>query len=151
VEAVARLIKQQSPRQIFVPSRRDGLPDHVATFEIVCRALKLVGKPVEVFEYPVWLWQTWPWSSSEQAIPRSLRALAIAVRNTIELVAGCRIRVDIRAVRELKLRALGEHRSQMHRPQDDEAWPILADVDSGRFLERLTRDEETFRRTVFRA
>lgn len=151
VETVARLIEQQSPRHVFVPSRRDGLPDHVATFEIVSHALKRVGKPVEVFEYPVWLWQTWPWSASEPAIPRTFRELAVAVRNTVELVVGCRIRVDVRAVRELKLKALGEHRSQMQRPQDDEAWPVLADVDSGRFLARLTRDEETFRRTVFRA
>jgi LmbE family N-acetylglucosaminyl deacetylase len=150
LDRVLQILRRSEPRQVFVPSRRDGLSDHVATYEIVHAALRAHGGRVSLFEYPVWLWHTWPWTAGKPAGGRGVRAALQRVRDAAELTLGCRARIDIRPVRQRKLDALAQYRSQMQRSGDDPHWPILADVADGAFLDRCLGGFEIFRRSEYR-
>lgn len=146
VERVARILDQLQPQQVFVPHSRDRIADHVATYNIVATAIRSYGKPLTLLEYPVWLWNTWPWSSTRPSLRSLLRAPSLA-RDIVQIAFGCTSRVDIRSVRNRKLDALAQYKSQMTRPPDVPNWPILADVSNGSFLACFAGDEEIFRRT----
>jgi LmbE family N-acetylglucosaminyl deacetylase len=145
---VQQLVAEFAPVQVFVPHRRDRLSDHVATFEIVRDALQVLGKPVTVFEYPVWLWHTWPWTSGKPHEGATPMAALRTARDMAALAFGCRTRVDVRAMMDRKRAALAEYTSQMERRNGDPAWPVLADVSSGDFLERFDAGVEIFRQQV---
>lgn len=144
---VEELLARYSPRHVFVPSRRDSLTDHIATFNIVRSAIRRSRLDATLFEYPVWLWQSWPWAANSRPGLPTARDLVSECRNSIELVARCRARVSITAALPRKLHAMAAYKSQMQRQDNDSDWPILADVDCGRFLDRFTRNHEIFRRT----
>ena len=146
-QRVADILRGFEPEQVFVPHRRDRLPDHVATFEIVASAVRAHDKPVTLLEYPVWLWNSWPWSAN---LPRGrsvLSGVPMLFRDGAELAIGCNTRIDIRPVLQRKLDALAQYRSQVQRQQDDPRWPILSDVSGGSFLECFRAGVEVFRRT----
>lgn len=141
VAAAQRVIGSFGPQDVMVPHARDRLPDHVATYDVVTEALRSLGLRVRLLEYPVWLWHSWPWSAGP--VPSSGRLGAL--RDCWDLVAGCRTRVDIRPVLERKRAALAAHVSQVSRPQGGDAWPVLADVSGGEWLERFFTGHERFR------
>jgi LmbE family N-acetylglucosaminyl deacetylase len=143
---VAQILDRFQPQEVLVPHRRDRIADHVATFDIVAAAVRAYGKPVTLLEYPVWLWNTWPWSNARPSLRQLLRAPSL-VREIVHIAFGCNARIDIRSVRQRKLDALAQYRSQMNRPADSPNWPILADVSDGSFLACFEAYEEVFRRT----
>lgn len=145
---VQQLVAELEPAQVFVPHRRDRLSDHVATFEIVRDALRALGKPVTLFEYPVWLWHTWPWTTGKPHEGSALLAALRSIRDMAALAFGCRVRVDVQAVMHRKRAALAEYASQLERRDGDPAWPVLADVSSGDFLDRFDAGVEIFRRQI---
>lgn len=144
---VGDLLREHEPEQVFVPHRRDRLADHVATFEIVTAAVREFGRPVTLFEYPVWLWNGWPWTPAESSLRRRLTEMPRVVRDACALAFGCRTRVDIRSVLPRKTDALAQHRSQVERRNGDPRWPILSDVSEGAFVSRLLQPTEVFRKT----
>lgn len=144
---VVDLLRTHEPEQVFVPHRRDRLADHVATCEIVTDAVREFGRPVTVLEYPVWLWNSWPWTPAATSLRSRIRAMPGVVRDAAAVAFGCRTRIDIRPVLSRKTEALAQYRSQMERRDADPRWPILSDVSDGAFLERLLRPTEVFRRT----
>lgn len=147
-QRVVEMLQRFSPQQVFVPHRRDRLSDHVATFRIVESALRAYRGRVTVFEYPVWLWNTWPWTGSWRGEdPRMVRVQRL-LHDGYELAFGCSTRVDVRSVLHRKVDALNAYRSQMQRPHDNPNWPILSDVSDGAFLARFLSGSEVFRRTV---
>lgn len=146
---VVELLVAFGPAQVFVPHRRDRLSDHVATFEIVRSALDGLGTPVTMFEYPVWLWHTWPWTTGKPHSGSGVRAALRLLRDVAELAFGCRAHVDVRAVLQRKQAALAEYGSQVRRFQADPRWPVLSDVSDGAFLGRFETDLEVFRETRF--
>ena len=151
VELVLEVLRRFKPQQVFVPHRHDRLADHVATFKIVASALgrQKDARRVTVLEYPVWLWNTWPWSEDlRREDPRRVRVQRM-LRDGFELAFGCRSRVDIRPVLKKKADALDAYRSQMQRPHDNPAWPVLSDVSDGAFLARFLSGWEVFRRTEY--
>lgn len=145
-DRVLQLLESFNPAQVFVPHRRDGLSDHVATFEIVCAALARRGKPVTIFEYPVWLWHRWPWTGSSGALG-SWRALPRLVRDVASVAFGCRAFVDVKAVLPRKALALAAYQSQTERRAGFAKWPVLRDVAGGAFLSRLLSGREIFAKT----
>jgi LmbE family N-acetylglucosaminyl deacetylase len=145
---VAALLERFDPQQVFVPHRRDRLDDHVATFEIVTAAMQSHGRRIVCFEYPVWLWNTWPWTS-EPLRTRNPALDATRILSDIAAVAiGCRTRIDVRSVLDRKREALEAYASQTERRDNDPRWPILADVADGTFVERFMNGVEVFRRTA---
>lgn len=146
VEEVAELLRQRRPAQVFAPYRHDGLPDHVATRDIVVAALDRVDEPVDLYTYPVWFWSHWPWMRDSAMVPpfARRRRLRRSAAGALRAVSDLGVRVPIGAERDTKRRALDEHRSQMTRRADDPAWHVLADVAEGDFLARLLGDDEFF-------
>lgn len=144
---VLQLLAKFAPAQVFVPHRRDRLADHVATHEIVTDALRQYARPVAVFEYPVWLWHTWPWTSGKPPEGSRPRAALRALLDIAALAFGCRARVDVRAVLERKRAALAAYATQVSRRESDPNWPVLSDVSGGQFLERFDTGFELFRRS----
>lgn len=149
---VADLIKQFCPDEVYVPHRRDGLNDHVETNGIVRAAVNRIGKPLMLLEYPVWLWNNWPWTIGP-ARGRSgrVRYWLRTIRNSGEIVFGCRSGIDVGSVRERKLKALAAYESQLQRRDGDPRWPVLADVADGEFLRCFESNVELFRRTDYGA
>jgi LmbE family N-acetylglucosaminyl deacetylase len=147
-ERVAEILRRFEPDEVYLPHRLDRLPDHVATFEIVRAAVRSHGRPLALLEYPVWLWNTWPWSAARPPWRDLITAMPRLVRDATQLAFGCNTRVDIRQVLPRKLDALAQYRSQMQRQQDDPRWPVLDDVSDGTFLECFRTGEEIFRGTM---
>lgn len=146
-QRVQSLLKEFMPTQVFVPHRRDRLSDHVATFDIVSAALRAQGRPVTVFEYPVWLWHTWPWTTGKPHEGSPARAALRSLRDMAALAFGCRTQVDVQAVLPRKRAALAEYASQVSRRDGDPRWPVLADVSGGAFLGRFETGIEVFRKS----
>ena len=150
-QRVLEVLRRFRPRQVFVPHRHDRLADHVSTFRIVASALgrQEDARHVTVLEYPVWLWNTWPWSGGlRREDPRLVRVQRM-LRDGFELAFGCRSHVDIRPVLKEKADALDAYRSQMQRLNDIPDWPVLSDVSNGAFLARFLSGREVFRRTEY--
>jgi LmbE family N-acetylglucosaminyl deacetylase len=141
-ERVAQLIDRFGPAEIYAPSRRDGIADHAETNRVVRRAAARVGRPAVLLEYPLWLWNGWPWT--RQGTRRTWRDVA-------EIVLACRTRVDVGSVLHRKRAALAAYRSQLERLDGTPAWPVLSDVADGEFLRRFETGVELFRRADVRA
>lgn len=141
VDLVRRVIMEFDPEEVFVPHSRDRLADHVATFKAVRAALESLGRPVQMREYPVWLWHTWPWCDAATSVGRIWETLG----DYWELAAGCRLTVNVRPELERKRAALMAHASQMSRHGRDPSWPVLGDVSHGDWLAAFFTGVERFR------
>ena len=148
-QRVVDMLQQSEPEQVFVPHRHDRLSDHMATFKIVASALRVYNKKITLLEYPVWLWNTWPWTGSWRGEDSRLLRGPRLLRDGAELAFGCNTRIDIRPVLRHKVDALAEYRSQMQRWHNDPRWPILSDVSGGTFLARFLTGMEIFRQTKY--
>jgi LmbE family N-acetylglucosaminyl deacetylase len=74
---LAALISATSPAQVAVTFRKDGHPDHEASFALVARAIRQSGHEAELWEYPVWsLWRK-PADSTAWVTDSSLHKLDI--------------------------------------------------------------------------
>jgi LmbE family N-acetylglucosaminyl deacetylase len=144
---VREVLEGFRPDEIYVPHARDSLSDHVATNSIVRAALAGYSRPVTVFEYPVWLWNTWPWTrGGARSGAGPARRFASWLRDLAALVFGCRAGANIRSAVQVKLHALGAYASQIERRGGNSEWPILADVSAGEFLACFAAEREIFRR-----
>lgn len=150
-DQVVEIIEQFDPDEIFLPHRRDGIIDHVETNRIVRRAVDRVGRPVALLEYPVWLWNGWPWTESgARGASGKVRGALETMRDVAEIVLACRTRIDVGSMQHRKLAALAAYRSQTQRLNGNPRWPVLSDVAGGEFLRRFESGIEIFRRTNYR-
>ncbi len=152
IDRVFAIIDLFEPDEIYLPHRRDRISDHVETNQVVRAAVSRIKKSVTLFEYPVWLWNSWPWTQGgiRYASSGSVRQVLGMMRDIMELVFRCRTRVEVNGVLHLKQAALTAYRSQIQRFDGDPRWPILADVAEGEFLQRLEKTNvEIFRRTYY--
>jgi LmbE family N-acetylglucosaminyl deacetylase len=95
VHRLAGIITRSGAKEICVPYRQDCHPDHEATHALVEDAMDLAGSDADLLEYPIWLlWK------------RTLRDWT-----TTEL--GGAERLDVRAVQEIKNRAIAAYGSQL--------------------------------------
>jgi len=145
VRRATALLCDRRPEQIFVTSRHDRTPDHVAACAIALAAAADVCADAVFFEYLVWFWAHWPWARSGPMVDRGLRRSARrSLRAAEVLLRGRLMRVPTRSVHAAKWRALQEHATQMRRPESDPQWPILGDVWGGGFLDCAFGDSELF-------
>lgn len=91
------------PETVLVPWRRDPHPDHRAAFQIVDFTKKNFSGKLKIIEYPIWLWEI----AETADAPRAREVAAW--------------RLDIKNVRDKKLRAIYEHQSQITDLIDDDA------------------------------
>jgi hypothetical protein len=67
----------------------------------------------------------------------------------LRLLRDFRWGMSVAGVRERKLAALNEHKSQMTQLIDNPAWLTLNDVSNGEFLANSLRDYELFYRYIY--
>ena len=143
--AIANLLAERDIERLFVPLRAERISDHVAVHDAGLAAARARSdRVVEVFEYPVWLWNVWPFVRPDAF---GLRGRLRAARESCTaLVATLRLdrQVELGALSAVKSRALARHETQMRRIVDDPRWLTLADVSSGAWLERLLGQREFF-------
>jgi LmbE family N-acetylglucosaminyl deacetylase len=137
VSQVLALLNRQQPDEVFVPYHRDGTPDHEATYRIVVEAMRKSALTLHLHEYPVWLWNQWPWVSLNLACSReAARAVWRAIRSGFGLAFFREFRsgVLVSEVLARKREALARHRSQTSVLKPGVGWPTLSDVSHGQFL-----------------
>ncbi len=155
IEQVIAILEQESPQQIFIPYHREPLfiRDHRATYDIVWQAARRVGKPVTVYEYPVWFWCHWPWmnlvwyrgkpsDNLKMAIRSLQRGLSLGLYPWKEFTTYS----DVSQVLEQKQTALACHHSQVNKQFDRSDWATLAEVSDGDFLDCFAQPQEIFYR-----
>ena len=90
-----------NPKIVFAPSRSDPHPDHRATWQLLCTALKQAEVDPRVIEYPIWDWDTKQRNLSNQDTHHPWR-------------------LDIAEVLTLKQQAIAVYRSQTTDLIDDD-------------------------------
>ncbi len=145
---VARILEREAPNEIYLPYRKDPHNDHIATASVVLEVLRAARRTIRLFEYPIWLWWTWPWAPATLGFDSWTRAFW---KSTLHTRFGWQIlrefthAVDIASVIDVKRAALDKHESQMTRYRPDPSWTTLSDVGGGAFLENLLQPRELFR------
>ncbi len=150
VQALVELLRRFDPEEVFLPYSAEPLlwsEDHLATTRITQQALAISGKKRWVYEYPIWLWYSFPWVG---LTPESWSNRRQIVRISLNSWAGIgfpqafNYSIDIQDVAVKKRDALERHRSQMFRLMDGVEWPILGDVAGGEFLDCFFQPRELF-------
>jgi LmbE family N-acetylglucosaminyl deacetylase len=135
--SLARLFSDAPAEQFFIPHRFEPPADHAAAAVMAMQGLRAARSTGAVFEYPVWMWATWPWIPVGRDQSR--------VR---EVVSELRWRVDVRSQITTKREALACHETQTQRASDTPEWPVLSDVAGGAFLECFFSGAEYFHRST---
>jgi LmbE family N-acetylglucosaminyl deacetylase len=140
---VRELVLQERPRAVYVPHRDDGPADHGSTTEVVLRAVRSTDLAVTVFEYPVWLWHSFPWVPLNQGrgLPHGIIA---GVRAQRAFLRDLRCFVSLERAHAHKLRALDCYESQMLCPRGVSDYPTLPQIQGGHFLRALLSEYEFF-------
>src|SRR5207248_5785283 len=133
-EKVSALLHQLQPEQVFVPYYQDGPPDHEASTRVVLASLRRLGRPVTVYEYPVWFWHHWPWTPRGNRGREGLNDFRRGLRAARRFLRDFRCSVRVEDVLEQKRAALGKHKSQVEQLVPDPAWTTLGAVADGEFL-----------------
>ena len=150
VSNVCELLGRLQPDEVFVPYRADGTADHEATYRVVAESIHHLGLEPRIYEYPVWLWNQWPWVPLKLELKRdTARTLWRTLRSGLGLrvFEGFETAVFVGDVLPKKRQALDQHRSQMTQLLPEVGWPILSDVSDGEFLKCFFQDFEIFRCT----
>jgi len=148
VPMVVASIDPCRPLEIFVPYQHDVTSDHEATFRIATEAIRKSRQQVQLYEYPIWTWNRWPWVRLSAPLGRDgLRAVMQACASGLGLSHLRRFRsgVQIRGAIDRKREALSRHRTQMAAVISEVPWPTLGDVSNGDFLDCFFQDYEVFR------
>lgn len=148
VAAVLAILRRHRPKEVFVPYEADGTPDHEATYRIVSEAVQRSDLVLRFCEYPVWFWNQWPWVTWQVGLDRETAKTFWRMLQTgfgRALFTKFRAGVFVGGALQQKRQALAQHRSQMTVLKPGAAWPTLADVSNGEFLELFFEDFELFR------
>jgi LmbE family N-acetylglucosaminyl deacetylase len=116
--AIATLLAETHAEEVYATSALEHHPDHAAVGRAARRAAVVAGVPL--FEYPIWLWNSWPLQR-----PGSLGSLVDAAQRVVGRRA---VSVSTSGFRAAKLHALAAHESQLRRPpgvSQDEPWTVL--------------------------
>ena len=147
VSRVLATLLNNPPDEVYVPYRLDGTPDHEATYRVVVEAVRKSKLALRVCEYPVWLWNQWPWVPFRIQVKReTVRILYRMIRSGFGLLFFSRFRsgVFVGNVLHRKRSALEQHRSQMIKILEGVDWPTLSGVSDGEFLNCFFQEFEAF-------
>jgi LmbE family N-acetylglucosaminyl deacetylase len=148
VTQIVALLDRYCPEEIYVPYRADGTADHEATHAVVVEAAIKTGRPFEICEYPVWVWNQWPWVPLQVRCNRDDGRTLLSILRAglgFRLIRECRSGVFVGDLLDQKREALSQHRSQMTVLRPGTAWPTLKDISGGEFLRCFFQDFEIFR------
>lgn len=155
-DRIEEILRAERPQHVFLPYRREPsrqAADHLAVTRMGMGALARVGKPAMVWEYPVWFWLHWPWVRLRQTEPpfksRHILKNSVLEQFGARALQDLNCAVDVDAVREQKLAALAEHKSQMERLVDDPRWVTLHQISGGEMLACCCQQREYFHRYAY--
>jgi len=148
IDKVGEILQCYQPEEIFIPYRKEAPSDHFATNRIVLSALKIHHLNAMIYEYPIWFWCHWPWTSF---VGRRREILSVLKNSLVAgfglgLLADFKYSVCIEEVLDLKRTALNQHQSQMQRLGSNPSWMTLGDVSQGEFLACFFQKYEFFNR-----
>jgi LmbE family N-acetylglucosaminyl deacetylase len=153
IHKVKEILLSQQPDEIFVPYYKEPLlwsADHQATNRVVLSALQTYGKKTVIYEYPIWFWYHWPWTSMPiDKLRRRLFFLKDSLVSPLSLLRDFHCFVFVGDVLELKRAALNQYASQMKRLIADPRWRTLRDISNGEFLECFFQEYEIFHQYIF--
>ena len=138
------VLAKAAPRQVLIPYSHDAHDEHRLVNALTRHVLPTLGRPLWIYEYPVWFWNRRPWTSAGTARGR-WSTLAESLTATAMALWHFRSAVDIEPVLSGKRNLLSCYGSQMARPDGCEDWPILADVAGGEFLNCFFQQREFYR------
>lgn len=141
---VIEILLHEEPDEIFIPYYRDIHPDHIATNEIVLSALQTYGKKVIIYEYPLWIWNHWPWVHT-----RALGSWINNLKPGLSLLIDFHCSIYIADNLNQKRSALEQYKSQMMQLIPDPNWGTLSDLSNGEFLKCFFQDHEIFHRYFY--
>lgn len=99
---IAQILKEHQMSSLVLPWRRDPHSDHKASFGMGKNAAELVYHPIQLVEYPIWLWK----NSTEKDWPKT---------EEMEIY-----RVDVSRMLNKKEEAIYAHKSQTSMLIDDD-------------------------------
>lgn len=137
-EDLRRLIVELAPQELLIPSAIDGHADHRALNRAAHRAAAAAGRPVAIFEYPVWFWDARSWIDMEA--PAAAKAWQLLHRPALSLRRLKPLLVATGPFLGRKGMAVSAYRSQMTNLTGEPDWPVL----DPRFLEQFLQDHEIF-------
>jgi LmbE family N-acetylglucosaminyl deacetylase len=155
IAQIAEILLKHQPAEIFIPHQQepDYIPDHSATYRIVSAAVQRAKMPLRIYEYPVWLWDHYPWVCYKRVWSgkfRWYRSLCKTLSGSCHmgwiLLHDFRYCVDIQADLDLKYKALTQYQSQTTQYIADPRWRTIVDFSNGDFLRCFFRDQEFFYR-----
>lgn len=149
---VAAILRELQPGAVFVPYEYEQPEDHWATFAAVKAAAQQAGRPLTMYEYPVWYWFSWPWVERPRDDARWQGRYRRNTRASLRAILrrDFRVQVDVRAALDDKRHALMAHRSQVTRYLPErEDWPILDDMAGGQWVAAQFAPREVFRPSRF--
>jgi LmbE family N-acetylglucosaminyl deacetylase len=145
VKEVVALLKNTRPEEVFVPYRADVHPDHEATWRIVIEAIHHAQLSVQVFEYPVWFWNQWPWVSWKVRCNRAaVKSAGKSLKASLAAFRDFRTGFLVSGLLPQKRMALDQYLSQMTPFLPGVKWHTLSNVSGGVFLSYFFQDYEIF-------
>lgn len=150
---VTEILLKHQPTEVFIPHHQepDYIPDHSATNRIVKTALQRAGMMPLIYEYPVWLWDHYPWVGYKREWSGKVRGYRSLRRNWRLssrmgwiLLRDFRHTLDIQDDLDLKYKALMQHKTQTTQYLVDPRWRTISDFSKGDFLRCFLRDQEIF-------
>ncbi|MBF2076275.1 MAG: PIG-L family deacetylase [Synechococcales cyanobacterium C42_A2020_086] len=147
IQVVRSLLEIHRPEEIFLPCREEPPADHAVTYWIVQAALRQTSLQPTLYEYPIWVWDQYPWTTGILGPQGKLAKLKITLSRGLglPLLMQFRAAVPIQSVRDQKQTALAQHRSQMQRLIPSDSWTTLGDLSHGEFLQCFLQNYEFFR------
>jgi LmbE family N-acetylglucosaminyl deacetylase len=117
---ITDLIAEVEPHEIYVTSVHDPHSDHAAAGWAARRAVAASRSQPALLEYPIWLWNAWPYARGDR-LRSTISALWMVLRRRAVVV-------DTAEYVDATLHALNAHASQVRRPGGlpaDARWPLL--------------------------
>lgn len=149
--ALGEILAERRPIEVLVTAATEPHRDHAAAFRVVAAAVRGAHPQPQVRQYPVWLWNHWPWVRwSDVARDRRGRLTPGQWRRSLALLPAWSEfdwAVPIGDLAATKRAALACHGSQIGRLDGRDDWVTLADISEGRFLECFFDGYELFSST----
>lgn len=149
IEKIVALFFDEQPEQIFIPYSGDRQTDHQATRNIVRGAFRANRFQMEIYEYPVWFWNHWPWFRMPQKVGRytfKFAMTSLAFGFGFRFLRDFQYGVPLSDVIEAKRAALAKYKSQMTKLNSDVHWPTLPEISNGDFLACFFQEFEIYHR-----
>jgi len=148
-DRVYELLTAYPVDEVFVPYHLEPPADHAATYHAVVDAIKRLSAQPQVYAYPIWYWEHWPWmppvgKGKKDALKMVQRSVASGFGAA--MFKDFQHAVYIEPAIAQKRAALNQHASQMSKLDGNPQWSILGEVAQGDFLACFFQNYEIFHR-----